>query len=827
MSNDSAAQLDYEPRTPDLSGQLSPFNFPHMPELSSFELRAFAPERWIDLAVGRPDLIKDYLMFPHEPGVMEAMVAAGAPSSFTDVPRSPIKGLPLKISYWPDSDRYIIQGQNMFGADAQPAEAMIPGAWFYSQLNGEIGDVFSLIADRSSLDSVLEGARILLIPEGASIYHPRLVGISARDDEGTAVSDFWVPRPGQREMWGSPFELRVRNDVRERLVVGDLIKKIFQAALDARAKGLVPAVAFDIDGTLLSTREFAAHIFNEWLHDIYDGPDAEEIRRLAGEREIRETWDSASALRELGITREETIAHAREYFDANFHSSVRRLTMPPIKPMVELLKIFQSMGLGTIYATLRTNVNDELPDGASSAETVFRRLGMWDERTVLLRDEVEDADLFMEVCNTCEEEPLKWDDIIKPYRRAHPGVYIIAVVDNAPHQVNGYRQEFGDSVINIHVAGDTPPHSPPVPEGVFTVRPDQLMMDIEGWREGYFTKGAQHADEFLMRCYAIMKAISSKYHADDIERLERSISRDARSAAEILETASRHGSWHPTSQAFTRSLNETYGTSPAFLGLFENMLEAVNHYGGKRFAVIRGREGMQRIVSIDEGFPHDVEVLSAPSSFEIHPLEVKEAARELGLLPKELAFINVGEHLEQMDYGGLYGALSFGNYPRMEAALAHVAGALSTMRGKPVEDLVAIEQSPHIGLAALICLARLGLKAGWRESSEMRRYQTEFELLRAPHAIRSKISYVPEGDGRKADLAILRRPNERTGLSDMARGVSEGGMLLVQSEHMADYYREQGGGHELLFEMPLHGKDYVLPDPVLASALFFQAWMVK
>ncbi len=298
MSNDGATtNQDYEPHTSGLNGQIRPFNFPHVPDPSSFQLREFPPERWMYLAMERPELVKDYMMFPHEARVMEAMVEAAGnvtlfpmeemkksagteqdANAWMGVTGSTAKSLliaaiadrairapHLKISYMPSADRYHVEWRKALDSEPLSSKAMASGAWVFSKLNGEQDEVGRLIADGGLMSGVIEGARVLLIPAGSSIYHPRLVGISARDDEGIVVNDFWVPEPGQKEMRGSPLELRVRDDIRERMGVGDLIKAVHEEVLDARARGLVPMIAVDIDGTVLNTRRFAATIFREWL----------------------------------------------------------------------------------------------------------------------------------------------------------------------------------------------------------------------------------------------------------------------------------------------------------------------------------------------------------------------------------------------------------------------------------------------------------------------------------------------------------------------------------------------------------------------------------
>jgi len=857
MSNDAAAtHPNYEPHTPGLNGRVRPFNFPHVPAPSTFQQRNFSLQSWIYLATERPELIKDYMMFPHEARVIEAMVEAAEnvtlypqemmgedaqaghdPNAWMDVTEFKASALliaaisdreirvpHLKVSFMPSADRYSLEWRKVQAYEPSPSGMIVPGAWVFSKLNGEQDEVGRLIADGGMMSNVVEGARVLLIPAGASIDHPRLVGISAREDEGIAVNDFWVPEPGQKEMRGSPLELRVREDIRERMGVGDLIKAVRETVEDARAKGLVPMIAVDIDGTVLHTRKFAAMIFREWL-GIYDGPDREEIERLASKVQIDEAWDSKRTLKDLGITRAETIEHAKEYFYSNFHSPVRRLKMLPIESMVELIKIFQAMGAGTIYCTLRNKANDELPDGTSSAQRIFERLGIWNERSVILRDEIENAERFKQDCNSCKKEPLK-SDKLKQYRRDHPKEFIVATVENAPFQINGYRRFYGDSAVHIHVAGDIPPNSPPLPEGVFTVKPDQLLNDIEGWREGYAAKGQQLAVELWMRAGTLIVAKSLNPYSDDLERFKRSLGRDALSAVEILQTALRYDSWHPVFQNFMRMLNERFSTTQWGSSLFEEVLEIINYYSGSRFVADRGPEGIGRIYQIDGGLASEGETMPPSSMFDVHPLEVKQAVRELYLLPEALASIEAGQALSGMTYAELYERISFGRYPRMEAALGQLISTLSFMTGRVAGDLIAVEHGPRLSLATLVCLARMGVKTRWTEKNGVMRHQTERELGRLPKQLRSKISFVEETAEGRTDLAIWNPPPDGMTLRRMSKGVEIGGIVAIQSKHGADHYSQEGLEHRPLFEMPLQGGEYVLPSAML-GALSFQAWMVR
>ena len=360
------------------------------------------------------------------------------------------------------------------------APALELGAWILSSFGNDAGGMRRILFDDPSIDAVLaHGFRMFYVQGSSLLTHPQLIALSQNVQDGVPVKSYWVPPPGQSEERGSPILLRVTDQIHERLSVADLIATISAAAREAQARGETPAVALDLDGTLLNARAFTVMIFKEWLAR-YEGPDADEIRTLVALKNIKAGWNSGTILRDLGVARQETIDDALQYFNANFYSPVRRLEVPPVDGTVELVKLMQQLGVKAVYTTLRSSADDSLPDGSSVSEAVLRRLGIWDEPSVLLRHEGDAIDWSEAAYKSGKNEPDKWR-MVKSYRKRHPDVFFISVADNAPSHINGYREFFKNDIINIHVEGDLPPHSPPVGDGVYTVKPTQLKLDLAQW----------------------------------------------------------------------------------------------------------------------------------------------------------------------------------------------------------------------------------------------------------------------------------------------------------------------------------------------------------
>ena len=850
------------PNTIDLRDKLSPFDFPNIPEDSEFQPRVLMKDGWITLVTRHPSLIQDYMMFPHEPSVMDAMASAATVKGngrYFDVEplklsREPhhwgnitgrsahdvmrvLKTLPpdvqirLRALYDPFSSNYLVNWGRQPEAEDLGNAGMIRGAWELSSFNAEEMEVHRLLSDTRVVDGILQGARILYIPGGAILDHPMVVGVSRKgEDDGVEVREVWTPKPGQRERRGSSISLLVTKGVRERLLVGDLVRTLDSVAREVRGIGHKPAVAVDLDGTVFSTRLFAAEIFNEWAEG-YDGHRADEIRALVAENEVRECWNNATVLKGLGIDDEEIVAEAMVHFNANFMNPDRRLEMPPIMGMVRLVKILQRMGVRTIYVTARNAEIDTLSNGEASSRTLLKSLGIWDEGSVLLRNDERELHWSVGEFKNGHNEPDKWR-MIKGFKSSNGDVYFIAVIDNAPTHVEGYRKYFRYGIYNIHVEGDRPPGSPPLQDGVFSVKPNQLESDIEEWETLSISRGRELANDLSRRLTMMDQSKSSPIYDDDRTRLEKARERDARSAKQILTDVASLGSWDPKHKGFLDFINAMYGHSIAELEEFENGLRAVNRYTNSSFAVLRSTGGIARVVSAkDNETVDDVPVESAPDSIVLPAVDRMIMGPMDASFTASLETIVAGPELASLGVADHYMNLSFANYPRMQAALAAMLGMVRDTGLNILHEIVAVEHSPGISLAAMGVLAASGLDVRWREADSAERIRTERELRRLPDEIRSRIAYLDKDEPVKADIVISNKPYADVSLADVAKDTGFGGVIAVQGRAEPVDLMEEGSKLSLLGSVALYNGDYVLPTActssiVSATPLFFHVWQV-
>lgn len=850
------------PETRDLNGRVSPFLFPHIPSHSSFEPRVLQPIQWAMLAVQRPGLMRDFLNFPHEDEVLREMTSAVEQLSRQEIPSFQRPGLhPLDQNPdWvevtdsnlgelyqaifaeggrPHRTRMrVLFGPGMykveFGRPPQiepGAPAMELGAWILSSFGADAGGMRRILFEDPAIDAVLARGFRMFYSQGSSLLtHPQLIALSQGVQDGVPVKSYWVPPRGQSEERGSPILLRVTDNIHERLSVADLIATISEAAREVQARGQTPAVALDLDGTLLNARAFTVMIFKEWLAR-YEGPDADEIRTMVALKNIKAGWNSGTILRDLGVTRQETIDEALKYFNANFYSPVRRLEVPPVDGTIELVKLMQLFGVKAVYTTLRSSADDSLPDGSSVSKTVLHRLAIFDEQSVLLRHEGDAIDWSEAAYKSGKNEPDKWR-MVKSYRKRHPDTYFIAVADNAPSHTNGYREFFKHDIINIHVDGDLPPHSPPVQDGVYTVKPTQLKFDLAQWHQGMKESGRSAAAELVDQVSGIQDAVSSTAYRHHAERFEEALREATRTAAEALGAMAELHPAHPAKKAFLGELCRSYADGRESLETFEDVLEAVNHHHGTRFTVIRDRRGIGDIVSLDDAAA--LALLPPPPAPVETPIATIDPRRAPAVEKLNIQLRNepFGPQLEHLNTAHRYDALSFGHYPRMNAALGSIINAIATSTRKRPGSIVAVEYGPRLAIGGMLALARMGVDVRWRETNEGNRLQTERELARAPEALRSRIRHLPKEEQITADLAVWNMPHADTPFSELSREVAIGGFVALQSQHPASYYESSTPNASFVSGLKLGNSECVMPTayahvgtPIVP--LSFQVWKVR
>ncbi|MBN1283330.1 MAG: HAD family hydrolase [Proteobacteria bacterium] len=827
-----------------------------------FGVPEFDSRAWARLAISHPEIVKSFMNSPYDTASAAALksVAAARRSlsrymegadakpientgdwmtitedmgwgalallGMEDIPFLPR----LRLSYTPSTGDYSVQMKLSPPCVDRMLDAFDDGAWALSSLNGDEQGLRAILSDETIVRKIFEGARVLYVPERAGFMAPRSVLVSRGRKRGRPVVQFWTPVAGQGSVNGSSTSLVVDQNSLERLTVRDIIKVLHHDARRALERGLQPAVALDLDGTLFNARKFTAQVFAEWLAG-YDGPDAGEIRARWKELGLSMGWNSRAMLRQLGVTREETLEDANRHFDENFYSPARRMEMPVMRGPVELVRIMQSMGIKSVYVTLRSAADDSLPDGRSVAVELLKAAGIWRGDSFLLRHEGERIDWSEEAYGQGGNEPEK-SQIVKRYRRENPQDYFIATVDNAPDHVLKYRDYFGYNIRNIHVRGDYPPNSPELPNGVYTVEPNQLFVELTQWRDAIVSSGRQLANEAISLAERIKHVSFSPHYWDDTERHERAIDDAAARLMGLIETFTQESWAQPFVQEFLGAVNARYGGEPGGLEFFEDVIGAVNHRAGGSFVALRGPDGLSGIVwSEGDGLPEYGKSAPLPARFNSSKVRLK---RGVGVhdLASVLPGMVQGPDLESMGVRERYDLLSFGEYPRMAALFNSLVGMLCAEEGKRPEELTSVEYGPKMAIGGLIALARLGLRVGWREINRLKRIQTEQELRRLPDELRFMIRRVPDSENPEADVSVWNLPHIGKPLGEMAARTRNGGLVVTQTQMAPEDYEREHLGHRLLVDVPLGRGQYVLPSAFLhvptqiGMPLSLQVWRV-
>lgn len=188
-------------------------------------------------------------------------------------------------------------------------------------------------------------------------------------------------------------------------------------------------------------------------------------------------WNNVEMLKKLGVTDQYLLALAAAHFEHNFFAPVRRLDKEPIEGTVQFIRMLQNEfpDLVTIALTLRDAHDDNLPDGRSSSEVWFRKIGIWNENSVLVRLEKRSfinfsADAFKAGGN----EPNK-GELLQNHLSRNPDVHPAMLFENDPRHANDLLRLFPYQILVVRVdAEDMPPHSPEDSNGIFVLRADQL-----------------------------------------------------------------------------------------------------------------------------------------------------------------------------------------------------------------------------------------------------------------------------------------------------------------------------------------------------------------
>ncbi|MBU0506162.1 MAG: hypothetical protein ABII18_04270 [bacterium] len=400
-----------------------------------------------------------------------------------------LKNSTVRLVFNPLTQEYTLEWHRPRSPESV-TESLFHGAWKFSSVIKEAQGALALadaLTNPRLIDRVEDGARVLLIPERTKLTQPQIVRMQKQPGTHDRA-EFWFPRRGQLTRKGSAVSLILPN-VNERFDVDALVDKIIDDAKETAARGLQPALALDVDGTLIDLREYVIQLFNEWVNTLEDA-DRRHILDMARTKNTQEmrAWDLPTLITDnFGITKESVIASAKEFHRVNFYDADRRVFAPTVPGMIQLIKVLQDrakaegINLATVFVTNRSDQDDMMSDGKSSVEVCMTRLGIWNEHSHLSRHTGAPLDWSVEAFAASgggAHEPPKWIKV-KAFRDGHPNIWFVAVFDNAPAHLNGYEKYFGHNVIKVHIEGDLPPGSPPVNNGAFVINPFQLVSALE------------------------------------------------------------------------------------------------------------------------------------------------------------------------------------------------------------------------------------------------------------------------------------------------------------------------------------------------------------
>lgn len=484
---------------------------------------------WAQVASERPALVKRLMRSPYEVpdellyytsrGVQQDLFRYALPvpsateqrANITGASRSELASIftkepidetrSLVVMYHPERDIYRVE---LWNPVETGVNAMLKGMEVSLLHREEWSIISQILAVPDTLSFIMGGGLLMFVPTISLLAPPRLVSISL--SSGRVI--LWSPRNGQLAPLGSPITLHQSETILERFSVGDILDKISSEAERARSLGKEPAVALDLDGTLFDARHFTTKIFMEWV-DNYNGPLAPRIRDEVSRRGEIKGWNNETILRsileQMGIElpdrlddidsshpnyeAAQAVLSAKRHFEENFFSPTRRAReMGPIKGMVEFVKTIKSLGVRTIFVTLRDQVDDSLPDGRSASIEALKRYGLWDKTSTLVRYEPEkkedriDWTDFEKIKAGAVREPNKADLVRRHIRESGGRIWFIGMFDNDPKHVKGY-QDARLRTFFFHVEGDIPPGSPrEAPDGSFAINPSQLLDDLRKWK---------------------------------------------------------------------------------------------------------------------------------------------------------------------------------------------------------------------------------------------------------------------------------------------------------------------------------------------------------
>lgn len=359
------------------------------------------------------------------------------------------------------------------------------------------------------------------------------------------------------------------------------------------------------------------------------------------------------------------------------------------------------------------------------------------------------------------------------------GARLVAAFDNEPSTLVNYRRSFPKTALYL-VGGVS---------GSRDIEKYSLIPIVDFMGEISAIPSAADIHAMMLRLRGAYFELMGPFGYDHEDKIRLEVASIAKEIAKKLSTLTRININHPAHAAFIDEINATYADKPGGLEELIDILNLVNYYTGSRFVIIRGPKGIRYILSADgDSVPADMIVSPAPRDLNLSPISLPAGRVGLDTIQKTLSDMPDDYELGALGREELYELLPFGNYPRMNAVLGGVVGAVMAATGKDVGGILAVEYGPRRALAPLLALSRMGVQAAWREIT-FARFETVTELERIPSDIRPNIRYLPEEESANPDIAVWNYPPTLIAgnLDKLGWELSSGGLLVVQSDTTPEY----------------------------------------
>lgn len=236
------------------------------------------------------------------------------------------------------------------------------------------------------------------------------------------------------------------------MLVGPRSRPLDPSVLDrvlARVKA-APAglVVFDLDSTILDNRPRQARI----LRELGAARGIEALTRARAEH--WQDWSIQRAMRNAGLADDEVARladEAKQFWRERFFTSEYCRDDAAIAGAVAYVGSLVAAGARIVYCTGRHE-----PMRAGTVDS-FERLGFPQPR--------DGAELLMKPVFELSDDDWK----VEAYARLRALGRVVAVFDNEPTHVNGYREAFADAIV-VHLATDDSGRPVALSDGIVSIR---------------------------------------------------------------------------------------------------------------------------------------------------------------------------------------------------------------------------------------------------------------------------------------------------------------------------------------------------------------------